>query len=138
MNLLLVIYILGWVIIFEGGFLLVPTLTGLIYHEQEWIFFFLTALASAALGFLITRFRPKSGRFFAREGYVICAATWIVISLIGAVPLAMMSAFPSYLDALFEIVSGFTINLDVYGIRYGNTYNINRIVSFATTDIQFI
>ncbi len=108
MNFSLVIFILGWVVTFLGGFLMVPALTGAIYHEQEAWLFFLTGIISAVLGFLVTRLKPKNKRFFAREGYVICAATWIVISLIGAVPLALSKYFDSYLDALFEIVSGFT------------------------------
>lgn len=108
MNYLIVLNVIGWVITFEGAFLLVPTFTAMIYGEPEGIPFLLCAIASALGGFLITRIKPKSRHFYAREGYVICALTWLVISLIGAIPLLQCGAFHSYVDALFEIVSGFT------------------------------
>jgi len=63
-------------------------------------------LALAAILFAICR---KAGRLFgAREGLTCVALSWIVMSLLGAVPFVLSRQIPSYIDALFEIVSGFT------------------------------
>ena len=59
-------------------------------------------------GGLITLKKPTNKRFYAREGFVICSLTWIVISLVGAFPFVITGILPNYIDALFEIVSGFT------------------------------
>ena len=108
MNYYIIVYILGWVMVFEGGFLLLPSVTAAVYHEAAGIPFIITAIVSALAGFFITRIHPKHKHFYAREGFVICSLTWLVISLIGAVPLWRSGFFKSYIDALFEIVSGFT------------------------------
>lgn len=108
MNYSIILYIVGWVLNFEGAFLLLPALTALVYRESDGFIFFACSIASFFLGFLITRKKPKNKRFYAREGFVICSLTWIVISLIGAIPFVYTGVLPNYMDALFEIVSGFT------------------------------
>ena len=60
------------------------------------------------LGVLLCRVRQSEQRISSRDGYFIVAAAWIVISLIGALPLYLSGGFESYFGALFEIVSGFT------------------------------
>ena len=64
--------------------------------------------AAGLLGFLLTRFKPARRDMYAREGFVFTALTWVVISLIGAAPFTLSGQIPSYLDAVFETVSGFT------------------------------
>ncbi|WP_449598530.1 potassium transporter TrkG, partial [Pseudomonas aeruginosa] len=46
--------------------------------------------------------------FYKREGFVIVTLTWIAFSLIGALPFYLSGEIPSYIDSLFETVSGFT------------------------------
>ncbi|MGP1612923.1 MAG: TrkH family potassium uptake protein [Catonella sp.] len=108
MNYLIVAYIMGWVLNFEGAFLLLPAVTALIYGEKEGYVFFACSLLSFIIGGLITLKKPTNKRFYAREGFVICSLTWIVISLVGAIPFVLTGVLPNYIDALFEIVSGFT------------------------------
>ncbi len=109
MNYYIIFFVLGWVMCFEGVFLLLPSFTAVFYNEMDaGIPFMVTALVSALIGFVITRIKPKHKHFYAREGFVICALTWFIISLIGAIPLSCSGYFNSYIDALFEIVSGFT------------------------------
>lgn len=108
MNYSIIIYIVGWVLKFEAAFLLLPAVTGLIYRETDGYAFLICSLASFLLGTLITLKKPMNKRFYAREGFTICSLTWLVISLIGALPFVMTGVLPNYIDALFEMVSGFT------------------------------
>ena len=60
-----------------------------------------------ALLFLLVGRRAR-GNFFAREGFVTVAVSWIVLSLLGCLPFYFSGEIPHYVDALFEVVSGFT------------------------------
>lgn len=108
MNHRIVRYMLGWLLIFEGCFLVLPFFVGVIYSEEDAVHFGLTAIICLCLGFIITRFKPKDKSLFAREGFVIVAFSWIILSLFGALPFAMSGAIPRYIDAVFETASGFT------------------------------
>lgn len=109
MNFSMIIYVLGWVLKLEAGIMILPIICALIYQE----FWAMQALAVSAvlsliIGTLATIKGPKRTDYYAREGFVICALSWIVMSLIGALPFYLTGTIPSYIDAVFEIVSGFT------------------------------
>ncbi len=108
MNLGMIAYILSWVTCFSGLFLLPPVVTGLIYHEREGLIYLAVAAVYIAVGLLLTRRRPKRNRFGAQDGFVTVALTWMLISLLGAVPFTLTGDIPFYVDAVFETVSGFT------------------------------
>lgn len=100
--------ILGWIMIFEGIFLAVPTLTAAICLESAFFAFLGTAAFCVLAGVLITRKKPPNTTLYSREGFIIVSLSWILMSFFGAVPLFLSGAIPSYIDALFESVSGFT------------------------------
>ncbi len=108
MNYRMIAYLLGMIILIEAAFMLLPLLVALIYAEQNGFWFLTVALGSAALGFGLTRLKPANRNMYVKEGFVITALAWIVISLIGAVPFTLSGQIPYYLDAVFETVSGFT------------------------------
>ena len=108
MNYRMIAYLSGVIVLIEAAFMLLPALVALIYGEASGVSFLITIGVAALLGFVLTRFRPKKRDMYAKEGFVITALTWIVISLIGAVPFTLSGQIPSYLDAVFEMVSGFT------------------------------
>lgn len=102
-------YVLGWIMKVEGIFLLLPVVTALIYKEDNWSVYFGCAVFSFFVGaFLARKENIVDGQFFSREGYASVALGWIVMSVIGALPFWLSREIPSYTDALFEIVSGFT------------------------------
>lgn len=101
-------YILGYVLMVEGVLLMLPVVVALIYQEQEGVWYFATAFACVLIGFLITRRKPKSFLFYLKEGCVATALSWIVMSIMGAMPFWLSKEIPSYIDALFETISGFT------------------------------
>lgn len=108
MNYGIIFYILSSVLEFVGAFMLLPFLVGLIYGETQCYAFLIVAVTSSLLGFLGRLKKPKSTVFYAKEGLVTVSLSWILLSLVGAVPFVLTGEIPSYVDALFETVSGFT------------------------------
>ncbi len=109
MNSKMIRYILGWILIFEAAFMLVPAATAVVYGEwRELAHFGVTMVLCAAIGFLCTWKKPENTTLYAREGFVTVALSWIVLSLFGAIPFFTTGCIPNYIDALFEMVSGFT------------------------------
>ena len=109
MNYRMILSLLGDVLLVIGAFLLLPCIVAVIYGEPELWTLLATAAGSGLLGGLFILLRPKRRReLHARDGFVMVALSWILISLIGAVPFTVSGAIPSYLDAVFETMSGFT------------------------------
>jgi len=108
MNRKMIFYTLGKMLKMEGILLLLPFLTGLIYRESVSIYYFIVAVLSYVLGHLMAIHPPKNKTIYAREGFLIVALSWISLSIFGAIPFYISGEIPSYLDAFFEIVSGFT------------------------------
>ena len=100
----------GKVIVTVGLLLVLPLLTAVIYGEWRCALAFGVTIAGAlALGSLtVLTLKPKNMIFFSKEGFITVAMCWMVASLVGAVPLVVSGEFTSYIDALFEIVSGLT------------------------------
>ena len=108
MNYRMIRNILGWLLIFECGFMLVPAVTALVYREAQIWHFLATMLLCGGLGGLCVLKKPKNSTLYAREGFVIVSLSWILLSLFGALPFFLSGCIPNYVDALFETVSGFT------------------------------
>lgn len=108
MNYSMILYILGCVLKFESAFLLLPFAVGLIYKEGTALPYLIVAAACLVIGLLLTHRKPKSHNLYTREGFVSVALSWIIMSIFGALPFVMSREIPSYVDALFETISGFT------------------------------
>ncbi|MCM1330092.1 MAG: TrkH family potassium uptake protein [Ruminococcus sp.] len=108
MNFKMIAYILGWILIFEAIFMAVPLVTAVCFGENEFWYFLLTAGFCLFAGWLMIRKKPERKELYSREGNVIVAFSWIWLSIFGALPFCISGVIPSYLDALFETVSGFT------------------------------
>lgn len=108
MNYRMISYILGWILIFEGLFLAVPMITGIVFGESALISYLISMGICFLFGALLVLKKPRKKQLFSREGYVIVALSWIVLSAFGALPFVISGEIPTYIDALFETVSGFT------------------------------
>lgn len=108
MNYSMIRYILASVLGFEGLFLLLPTIVAVIYGEQEGFMYLAVAFFGIAAGFLGRIKKPKSKVFYSREGFASVSLSWLLLSFVGALPMFLTGEFPSYADALFETISGFT------------------------------
>ena len=109
MNLSMVIYTLGRVLLCEGALLGLPLLVSAIYKENNGVIAFLITMALCfVLGGVCSWKKPKNRIFYLREGFVITALSWIVISVLGSLPFLLSGAMTDPIGALFETVSGFT------------------------------
>jgi len=110
MNRKIVFYMLGRIIQLESILLMLPLICAAIYGEKDAVMtFFITSVTAIAAGtFLTLAGKTKNKTFYAKEGFVIVAFAWIVMSAIGAMPFCISGAIPSFTDAFFETVSGFT------------------------------
>lgn len=108
MNFSVIQYILGTVLCCGGVFLLAPTAVAVFYAEQAGIYYILTAVLCFAVGLLLRLRHLKSRVFYSREGFVAVTFSWIVLSMAGAAPMYLTGEYASYIDALFDTISGFT------------------------------
>lgn len=99
---------LGQVLKLEGAFMFLPVLISVIYQEKVGLIYLGVAISCLLVGFLMTLSKPKESTLYLREGCEITGASWIVLSLFGAIPFTLTGEIPFYLDAVFEVVSGFT------------------------------
>lgn len=109
MNYRMIKYTLGWLLMFEAGFFLVPMITAVVYGEwHTLVAFAISALICLGIGILCVYKKPEKTSIFAREGFVIVSLSWILLSIFGAIPFMLSGATTNYFDALFETASGFT------------------------------
>ncbi len=108
MNYKMVRYILGIMLFFEAVFMAPSLIVAIIYREQEGLAILLSMAICAAAGLLLRWREPENKSMHAREGLVVVGLTWILLSIFGAFPFVISGVIPSYIDALFEIASGFT------------------------------
>ena len=108
MNKRKIVSFIGRIILIEAALMVLPLLVALYYGDGDAWVFAVTILAALIPGVLMARVRQSDRRLSSRDGYFIVAVTWIIISLIGAMPLYMAGGFRSYWSALFEIASGFS------------------------------
>lgn len=104
----MLIYILGSVLKIEGIFMALPTAIALIYGEKTFAAFLGTMLFCLALGIGSTWKRPTDTVFYSKEGFLAVSLSWILLSLTGCIPFVASGDIPSFTDALFETISGFT------------------------------
>ena len=108
MNSSIIRYILGYVLKIEGFLMLLPCVVAVIYREKIGVYFLAVAVSCMILGAAMTHRKPKSTVFYLKEGCVITALSWIFLSLFGCIPFVLSGEIPSFTDALFETISGFT------------------------------
>lgn len=97
-------------LLIEGIFLIPALLISLFLGESAAAYGFAVTLGLIALvgGPMYFFCRDAKSAFYATDGMVCVAVSWLVLSLVGAIPFYVSDAIPSYIDALFETVSGFT------------------------------
>lgn len=127
MNRAIIRYILGSVLKIEAALMLFPFVVSIFYQEKEGLSFLLVALISGIPGILLTVKKPQNQVFYLKEGCIITSLSWILLSIVGALPFVLTGEIPSFTDALFETISGFTttgasILLDVEALSYTSIF----------------
>ncbi len=110
MNYKMVGRIIALILALEAAFMLPPAILCLCDGDYGAAFAFFISilaalLAAAPLGYIG---RSANKRFYAKEGFVCVSFGWLAMSLFGCLPFLISGVIPRFVDALFEIVSGFT------------------------------
>ena len=86
MNYSIIAYIIGWILNFEALFMALPCITAIFYHEHSGWAFFLSAMFCLLIGIPLVQKKTKNKIFYTREGCVTVALSWIILSIMGALP----------------------------------------------------
>lgn len=107
-NIILLLRIIGYLLVIESIFMIVPVVTGFIFQEPTTIKFLIAALITGISGSGMMFLKPKSREMHKREAVVLTGFTWIILSLFGMLPFIFCETHHSITDAFFETMSGFT------------------------------
>ena len=108
MNKSVIRYILGHVLKLEAALLLLPCIVAVIYKEKQGVYFLITSLLCLIFGYILSARKPRNTMFYLKEGCVTTSLSWILLSIFGCLPFVLTGEIPSFTDALFETISGFT------------------------------
>ena len=109
MNRRRVLFYVGRIVTLEAALLAIPLIVALIYKEECASAFLITIGIALVCGFAASFVaNTKNKVIYAREGFAIVSFAWLFMSALGALPFYISGAIPSYADAFFETVSGFT------------------------------
>jgi trk system potassium uptake protein len=125
LNFKIVVRTLGFLLLFQSFFMLLSSIVAFIYNEPDVKPMMYATGITLLAGLLSALFIPKPTEPIGkREAYLVVALVWIVFSLFGLLPFWMSGAIPSFTDAFFETMSGFTttgasILTDVESLSHG-------------------
>lgn len=107
-NLRMLLRVIGWLLMIEAGFMVIPLVVGLIYGENETMAFLFSVGLTAIAGGGMMSLRPKSREMGKREAILLTGMTWVILSLFGMFPFLFSHTHLNVTDAFFETMSGFT------------------------------
>ncbi len=109
LNYKIIFHFFGLLFLFNGGFMLLSTLVSLIYEDGVTFKLFLSGLVTLLIGvFAMVYTRDHKKEMNKREGYIVVAFGWVVMTLSGTLPYILTGAIPEFTNAFFETMSGFT------------------------------
>lgn len=101
--------LMGRLLLIESGFLLLCVIVAFIYGESDLMAFFYTTVITLSAGFGLSYFIKIKERVLAKkDGYFMVTMVWVIFSLFGCLPYIFGNTLPSFSDAFFETMSGFT------------------------------
>jgi len=109
LNVWILMKVMGILLIIIAAFMLTSLVFAIYYHETVWPIIFsaiITAISGVTLAFVGNKHNNKN--IGKREGYMIVTLTWIIISIFGSLPFILSGTIPSFTNAFFETMSGFT------------------------------
>lgn len=108
MNYKIVLKIIGNVLLYEALLLLLPFAIALAYSGKDVNSFLITIGITLVVALVLRNIKIKDKSMYAKEGFLTVGLAWIAIAAFGALPFVISGSIPSYIDAFFETVSGFT------------------------------
>ncbi|MDU8885238.1 potassium transporter TrkG [Yeosuana sp. MJ-SS3] len=109
LNYKIIFHFLGLLVLFNGGFMLLASLVSLIYEDGVTFQLFLSGILVLLAGSLVMLFTRKPKKEMnKREGYIVVTFGWIIMALSGTMPYVLTETIPSFTNAFFETMSGYT------------------------------
>ncbi|ARN70263.1 potassium transporter [Nonlabens tegetincola] len=109
LNYKIIIYIMGLLLLFNGGFMFLSAAVSAIYKEPEGIDILMAGVVAIILGAISMYLTRKHQRVLhKKEGYLIVSLGWLIMAFAGTMPYVFSGALDNYTDAFFETMSGFT------------------------------
>lgn len=107
-NILMLLRVVGWLLMIESIFMVIPCLVALFTDGESFLPFLLCIGITGGAGGLMTLIKPRSREMGKREAIMLTGFTWIVLSMFGMLPFMLYGTHMSVTDAFFETMSGFT------------------------------
>lgn len=109
LNYKIIFHFLGLLVLFNGGFMLLATLFSLIYKDGVTLQLFSASAITLLVGLVVMVLtRKHTKEMNKREGYIVVAFGWIIMALSGTLPYVLTQSIPSFTNAFFETMSGYT------------------------------
>lgn len=107
-NIPMLLRIIGWLLLIEAAFMMIPIIVSLIYNQDDLFAFTISAGITILAGVILMSIKPKYKDLGKREAILLTALTWIVLSIFGMLPFLFSGVHKTITDAFFETMSGFT------------------------------
>lgn len=107
-NIRMLLRVIGWLLMVETGFMIIPCLVGLLYGEHSTVDFLICIGITGGVSAILMSLKPKSREMGKREAIMLTALTWVILSLFGMLPFLLCGTHLNVTDAFFETMSGFT------------------------------
>ena len=101
-------YVVGTLLLVTSIALLFPIITSLIYQENDFSALLISAVAAFGMGLPLWWFSPRDYELSFRDAVLIAVFGWVIISVVSALPFVIHGSIPSFTDAFFEMMSGYT------------------------------
>ena len=101
-------YVVGTLLLVTSIALLFPIITSLIYQENDFNALLISAVVAFGMGLPLWWFSPKDYELSFRDAVLIAVFGWVIISVVSALPFVIHGSIPSFTDAFFEMMSGYT------------------------------
>lgn len=118
-NILMLIRIIGWLLLIESAFMIIPLITSLLYKEADYISFIISIIVTSVCGIISVAIKPNSKEMGKREAVLLTGSIWVVFTIFGMLPFMIYGSHETITDAFFETMSGFTTS-GVTLINYAN------------------
>ncbi|PIE64176.1 MAG: potassium transporter [Desulfobacterales bacterium] len=108
MNIISIFNVIGSLLLVTGGSMILPLICSMIYREDDLFSLAVSALIILLIGWPLKRFFRSNDELSIRDGIFIAVSGWVIISALSALPYLIHGSIPSFTDAFFEMMSGYT------------------------------
>jgi len=108
MHIVSVLHLLGFFLIFLAGSMLVPVPLSLYYGDSDYQALMISAAITLTCGVIVYKTTNFKNDLRAKEGFAVVTFGWLIFSFFGCLPFIINGSIPSFTDAFFETISGFT------------------------------